>query len=152
MMPRIPDDGRSGMAAQQNKRSLKDRVGDNEAVRLFCNDCGRNRNILFAAIVPAADIEADTPVRQLKHRIRCTRCNGRNVDMMTPSHSIIPVADDRTRRIASNVEGVSCPNCGTMDVSRSCALKKPNGPHGTFLRGLTYEYECEVCGNWWTAP
>lgn len=130
--------------------SLRQMIEVGQRVRLHCSSCGRDRTVALARIVSARDATADVALSQIARRIRCTRCDGKNVEMMTPSHSIIPTVDDRTKRISSNVQRVPCQKCGTTDVYRCGPLKRPYRPHSTFLRCLTYEYECEDCGNWWT--
>lgn len=138
-------------AVTRRRLSLRQMLAAGQCIRLFCSSCGRDRTVELALIVSPRDINGDMGLSQIERRIRCTRCNGKNVEMMTPSHSIIPTVDDRTKRISSNVQGVPCPKCGTIEVSRSPPLTRPFKALRSFLPGQLYDYECEACGNWWTS-
>lgn len=131
--------------------SLREMLAAPQRVRIRCTDCGRDRTVALSMIVHERDVRADAVIRQIERRIRCTRCGGKRVEILVPSHVPGPQMDERERRLETNVKRISCPGCGTLDVSRSPPLVRPLHEQPNFLSGLVYEYECEACGNWWTA-
>lgn len=133
------------------KRSLRDMVEEGESVRLFCLDCGRDRTVALSAIVSDRDMDSEATLRDIKQRLRCSRCEGRRVEVMAPSHRIAPLQSDRERRIETNVKHVPCPECRSQEVSRSGPLLRQGIKPSTAIPGQFYDYECEDCGNWWTA-
>lgn len=131
--------------------TLREQVEMGVRVRLYCLDCCRDRTVPLAPLVSARDLEMNTPTRQLAARMRCSRCNGTSIDLMTPSHRIGPPKDERERRLETNVKRVPCPECGSPAVSRSGPLLRRSSERPRYLSGMIYQYECEDCGNWWSA-
>lgn len=131
--------------------TLREMVDRGQHIRLHCADCYRDRTILLATLLSEQDIEANLSSRQIEKRIRCTRCNGMNVVVMAPSHDMGVKLDERQLRLQSNVKGVHCPECGSGAVSRSGPLRFQDFHHHHHLTGMVFQYECEDCGNWWSA-
>lgn len=136
---------------REERLSLREMLLAGQRIRLHCSSCGRDRTVALALIVSARDVTDDVALGQIERRIRCTRCWGKQVNILVPSHSTEPQIDDRERRLQTNVKGVPCPACGTIEVNRSPPLTRPFKASKNFLPGQLYDYECEACGIWWTS-
>lgn len=125
-------------------------LGEAKRVRLHCPNCYRDRTVDVASIITDRD-GPNTPVEVIRRRLRCSRCNGKHVQIMALSHTIGPPLDERDLRLQTNVDSIPCPECGSQSVSRSAPLRRPIVDRPRFMPGVIYEYDCEDCGNWWTA-
>lgn len=103
----------------EKRLSLRQMLAAGQRVRLLCSSCGRDRTVALAVLVSARDVNGDVTLSQIERRIICTRCWGKRANILVPSHSTVPEIDARERRIQTNVKGVPCPGCGTIEVSRS---------------------------------
>lgn len=133
------------------KLSLRDMVEEGQDVRLFCVDCGRDRTVALSSIVSDRDLDSAATLRDIEKRLRCSRCDGKRVEVMTPSHRVGPQRDPRELRLETNVKRVPCPECKSLAVSRSAPLLRPVADRPKHMPGMVFDYDCEDCGNWWTA-
>ena len=101
-------------------------------------------------------VDLDTPLLLINPRLRCRRCNRRQVKISAEPHSNHPRLDEATKHALREKERLKCPFCGSANVSQSAPLRVPFDwlrPNDRFMPNtIKVECDCHNCGNWWVQP
>jgi hypothetical protein len=136
--------------------TLRGVADDGKRLWIECYACGRFEYLPVIEWSENHGVDLDTPLLLINPRIRCRRCNRRQVKISAEPYSNHPKPDEAELRAAREREGLKCPLCGSANVSQSAPLRVPFDwlrPSDRFMPyTIKIECDCHNCGNWLTQP